>query len=207
MQLRHVETNDAVLRQRVADDLRIGALRRQDAAQRFFFLRLHLRELCFAIFAPRIRGRYALEEFGQCGAGVGDNVNIRPPVGDRLLGIDIDSDQANIVIAAPFHDRVEKPRSDGECNVDAGPEIVADLHGLSERMTNVERAEPMLAHDHRCLQHIGQSAQFILGAEHSAADKDSGIASASEQCGRSCDSVRVRLRRFRLGPALLPDGR
>jgi hypothetical protein len=193
MQLRHVKTNDAVFWQRVADDLRIGALRRQDPAQRFFFLRLHLRELRFAVFAARIRGRHALEEFRQCRAGVGDDMNIGPPGGDRLLRIDIDPDQANIVVAAPFHDRMEKTRTDRERDVDAGPEIVADLHGLSKRMTDVERTKAMLAHDHGRLQHFGELAQFALGAERAAAGEDRRVAGAAEQGRGACDGLGVGL--------------
>src|SRR5580693_10234502 len=157
----------------------------------FFFLRFDLRELCLAVFASPIRDRYTLEEFGKCRACVGDDMNIRRPGGDRLLRIDIDSNQANVVVAAPFHDRMEEARADGECYVDAGPEVVADLHGLRDRMTDVERAETVLAHDHGRLQHLGELAQLALRAEHAAADEDRGVAGAAEQCGGTRNGVWV----------------
>ena len=79
------------------------------------------------------------------------------------------------VVAAPFDDRMEEARADGERHVDPGPDVVADLHGLGERMADVERAEPVLAHDHRGLQHLAELAELRLGAEHAAADEDRRI--------------------------------
>jgi hypothetical protein len=89
--------------------------------------------------------------------------------------------------------------TDRQHDVDARPQIVADLHGLRERVANVERAEPMLAHDHRCLQHFGQRAQFALGTEHAAADENRGIAGLPEQDRCTGDAIGIRLRRRRRG--------
>ena len=97
--------------------------------------------------------------------------------------IDIDPDQTDGIVAAPFDDRMKETGADRERDVDARPKIVADLHGLCERMPDVERAQAVLAHDHRRLQHLGELAQLALGAEHAAADKDRRVAGAAEQRG------------------------
>jgi ABC-type branched-subunit amino acid transport system permease subunit len=70
------------------------------------------------------------------------------------------------------------------------------LHGLRERMTDVERAHPVLAHDHGRLQHLGEFAQLALGAEYAAAHEDRGVAGSPEQSGGTREGVWVRLWRW-----------
>ena len=55
MELRHIEADDAVLGQGVADHFGIGALRRQNPAKRLLLRRLNLRELFFAIWPAVIQ--------------------------------------------------------------------------------------------------------------------------------------------------------
>jgi hypothetical protein len=154
-------------------------------------------KLRLAIITTIIRRWNAINETGQCGAGIGNDMNVGRPCRGRLQRIDIDPYKTDGIVPAPFDDRVKEPRADCEGNIDAGPQVVADLHGLREWMPDVQRTKSMFAHDHRCLHHLGQSAQFGLGAEHATADKDSWIAGAPEQCSRARNGVGVGLRRTR----------
>jgi hypothetical protein len=92
---------------------------------------------------------------------------------------------------------MKKSRTDCERNVDARPQIVAHLRRLCERMTDVKRTEPVLAHDHGRLKHFGQAAQLSLSAEYATTNEDSRIASAHEQRRRAGDCFGLGLRRCR----------
>ncbi len=200
MQLRHVETNDAVFGQSVTDHLGISALRRQDPAERLLLRRFHVREFVFAIGPAQVRRGHAINQRSKRSAGVGNDMYVRRPGGDRLDRIDIDPDQTDAIVAAPFDNRMKKAGADRERHVNARPEIVADLHGLGERMPDVERAQAVLTHDHRRLQHLGELAQLALGAERAAADEDRRVAGAAEERGRARDRIRIKLWRRGLGP-------
>ena len=108
-----------------------------------------------------------------------------------MLGVDVDADEADLVVAAPFDDRMEEARADGERDVYRRPEIIADLHRRGQRMADVDRAGAMLAHDNRRLKHFGQLQQLGLGAEHATADENRRVPGLAEKPRGAFDFVRV----------------
>jgi hypothetical protein len=172
VQLCHVEADDAVLGQHVAYRLRVGALRRQNVAERRFLRPPQVGELFRTARALRRRFRHGVDELGKRHPRIGDDVHVRRPRRDRLRGIDIDANELHRIVASPLYDRVEQPGADREHHVDLRPHVVARLQRLRQRMADVDRAHAVLAHHHRRLENLRQLLQRLFCAEHTTADED-----------------------------------
>ena len=89
-------------------------------AEGFLLCGLQTGEFRFAAGPPGVVTGKAVDQQPQGGFGIGNDMHVGRPGGHGLQRVDIDADETDLFVAAPFDDRMEEAGPDGERDVDPG---------------------------------------------------------------------------------------
>ena len=110
-----------------------------------------------------------------------------------LYRIDIDADDAHIVLPPPGQGGGEKAGTDDQRRIDTVPDLLPPQHAERQSITVRQRTETGAAHHHRRFQHLGEVPQLRFSAEHAASDEDRGTLGRGKNAGGCFDLRRVGL--------------
>ena len=119
----------------------------------------------------------------QRGFGAGETV--------RLRRIDVDAQDFQVAVEAPFILSDQQARADTDDHVRVLPQAMADRQGDGEAMAAVDHARPAPVGDDGRLQQFGERGHLGAGVLRAAADDDQRLLGVPQNLRELLDGVRV----------------
>ena len=187
--------HDTVVRQRLADHLEKGHLRRQLGLELGLHRPLQVDQFLLARVPPAVAVGHRRHQLAQRLAGIGDDTNRRPAHAVDLGRIDIEPDQLLAVGQPPRHALVLQSGAERQDNVGRRPQPCAGHLGLAEIVPVADQTAAGAMGYHGRLQHLGQHQQLRLGADRAAADEYHRRSGVAQQVGRRVDQFGIGAKR------------